>query len=235
MGDDERLLFDWRRDQWNAAAEAMGRIKEDEQRWLSLAVLIFGGINSAFILGDAAADLQKSGTAMQVLCLIVTAVVVHLLGAAWTYQALTLRAQYYRAMSRLFAAAAHLASSEVPRAWSQPKSGASQSRFMWARAWAWGRPLKKEWAKLEEWRKSTTPLDSKLSEMIFLCLLTSSSLLLLTFQMRPVLTVWCMSAILCVMGMLWPFVVYPLLDRWKLSALWVTPGKIGEYVIPQGK
>lgn len=118
----ERERLAWRREQWKYAADTLSRIKQDEQRWLGVAFLIFGAILSVFLLGAFGTELKYLLAWQRRVMFGVGLVVVNAVGWVWFAQSLTLREQYYRTLCRLWRAAIALGD-PLPSAWHRTTSG----------------------------------------------------------------------------------------------------------------
>lgn len=88
------------RDQWKNWVGVLSRIKQDEQRWLSVAFLVFGGLFGVAVGAVGRGLLVQGDGVKSVLALLMFLGVTHVAAWVWALQALVLRKQYYRTMAR---------------------------------------------------------------------------------------------------------------------------------------
>lgn len=215
MSNDERKAWlDHQRDGWNGWTATLGRIKQDEQRWVSVAILVYGAaIGLVATRGHAVLLAEGDGVAPH-LCalqhigaLALLAAVAHGFACVWMGHALTLRVQYYRSMCRMFLA--HLAlGGRVPREWLCDDP--------------------------EQWRgDATAPEDSKRAEMLLLAFLVLVTTSLPVFRAGAELcacrvadshfggsSLWPVLLLACfALALAWPFLIYPLQDSRRMGRL----------------
>ena len=198
--DEKKAWLDHQRDRWTRWAGVLNRIKEDEQRWLKVAFLLYGAL-LAFFSGSLGSAMRFDTPGRNVAGLLIAVLTVHGAAWAWTMQALNLRTQYYRTMARLFAAELGLGLS-LPKPW-------QNSAF-------------------DKWREEATlPLDSKHVEMLLLGGLVCATGVLASYRFTAGLPFWRSSGyyvaavagyVSSLAGFAWPLLAYPRWDRRLLKA-----------------
>ncbi len=213
MDDERQARLQHQRDRWDAWTATLDRIKQDEQRWVTVAIAVYGvivvllGAQGDFLFPRQTGDSGTAPHEFQHLAVLVLALaVVHLFAWAWVRHALLLRLQYYRSMAEVHRASVTLGS-PIPREWRES-------------CWA-------TW-----YCKATRPGESKLSEMRLLFVVTAAATVLSAVRAGTALctldmahpwltiggTVGC-AVVSLVVGMAWPWFIYPRWDRRRMRAL----------------
>ena len=199
------------KDQWNNWSNAMNRIKQDEQKWLRAAMIIYGGLITIF-LGKIGVIFQKEAESttqnymfFNFILVVVLIIFSHLIAVVWTHQALVLRVQYYRTMARSRLTECKMS---IPL------------------------PRNSPWllTDFNLWReRATRPNESKLSEMKMIggSIVATGIIGTIRFYVNsyPCLNLECepitLSVILILLsltGFLWPSFIYERRDKKKLKS-----------------
>lgn len=214
MDQEREAWLQHQRDRWNAWTATLGRIKQDEQRWVTVAIAVYGvvvallGAQGDLLFPRQTGDSGPAPDEFQHLAVLVLALaIVHLFAWAWVRHALVLRLQYYRSMAEVHRASLALRS-PIPREWRES-------------CWA-------TW-----YCTATRPAESKLSEMRLLFVVTAAATVLSALRAGAALctldiehpwltiggTVGCAVVSLVVAGA-WPWFIYPRWDRRSMRDLY---------------
>ncbi len=192
----------YKRNTWKNWADVLARIKQDEQRWLTNCVIVYGGICAFLVKGVNDQLFSLSSCNSRVLFLILLFLINHGVAWIWTAQALILRKQYYRTLVRLFETQISMGDRGLPKAWRTDD--------------------------FDEWYKDATfPRDSKFVEMLtlsaFVCIAQMLAAARVWFAENGLLQHDCCSLFLlglfALSGLCWALLVYPCWDKAKLREI----------------
>lgn len=186
--------------QYENWTKVLGRIKMDEQRWISTLLIIYGALLTFQVNKD---DFLLSKTSFSLLGLSTILIINIIISFAWFHQSLNLRIQYYRSMIEIHNLKL-IFNENIPKTWLVDD--------------------------FNNWRKNATrPYESKIVDFILLAglMFVSETIALIKYgnfdldsgNCVNIITTITFSYIYIISIIFFPFIYYPLKDKKEMKKI----------------